>query len=53
VTDLQLVDLGAITAFLLVGAYMGRLTHDVIIKALEATQRIKRITITILWRNEP
>jgi hypothetical protein len=52
-SDLPLLDLSAVAAFLLIGAYMGRLTHDVIIKALEATQRIKRITVTILWRNEP
>jgi hypothetical protein len=53
VSDLPLVDLGAIAAFLLVGAYIARLLHDVIIKALDATQRIKRVTIAILWRNEP
>jgi hypothetical protein len=52
-TDLPLVDLGAIAAFLFVGAYLARLLHDVIIKALDATAQIKRITVTILWRNEP
>jgi hypothetical protein len=52
VTDIPLVDLGSIAAFLVTGAYIARLGAGIISDAIGLARNVRSIKVVISWRNE-
>jgi hypothetical protein len=47
-----MVDLTAIAAFLFVGAYTARLLRETVGDLINLARLLRRITVTIVWRND-
>jgi hypothetical protein len=51
--DIPWLDLTTIALFLAVGIYTAKLIHAIILELIDLGKLLKRISVTITWRNEP